>query len=192
MNSGVKICLDKQVFGECTKGKDCQACHLSIFNKIDNTPLNINDLNLNKNAKGYIPKSKRLDNSKVNQDNSKELENKLILNLHAKEYVPKYFNENPKVREELNVEDDEDELPDDDEGVEFDIIMKDILNNEIMEELEEEEECDEDKWFPKYNDCECCKGFIYKCKGVACENMESCYCKIKDECDQEEDLKNLN
>lgn len=191
MNSGVKVCLDKQIIGECTKGKDCQICHLSIFNKIDNTPLNINDLNLNKNAKGYIPKSKRLDNSKVNQDISKELENKLTLNLHAKEYVPKYFNENPKLQEELNVEDD-DELPDDDEGIEFDIIMKDILNNEVMEELEEEEECDEDKWFPKYNDCECCKGFIYKCKGVACENMESCYCKIKDECDQEEDLKILN
>jgi hypothetical protein len=53
----------------------------------------------------------------------------------------------------------------------------------VLDEFEEEEESDDEKWFPKYKDCECCKGFIYKCKGDVCLNMDACNCKMKDECE---------
>jgi hypothetical protein len=69
------------------------------------------------------------------------------------------------------------------------MIMKDIINNDVMEEMgAEDDESDDEKWFPKYKDCECCKGFVYKCKGDACVNMGTCYCKIKEECDSEDEI----
>ena len=52
--------------------------------------------------------------------------------------------------------------------------MKDVVENDILDEFGEESD-DEDKWYPKYKDCECCKGFVFKCKGKACENLEQCY-----------------
>lgn len=45
------------------------------------------------------------------------------------------------------------------------------------------EESDEESWYPKYKDCECCKGFVYKCKGEACSHLRFCVCKIQEECD---------
>lgn len=45
------------------------------------------------------------------------------------------------------------------------------------------EESDEESWYPKYKDCECCKGFVYKCKGEACSHLKFCVCKIQEECD---------
>jgi len=45
------------------------------------------------------------------------------------------------------------------------------------------EESDEESWYPKYKDCECCKGFVYKCKGEACSHLKFCVCKIAEECD---------
>ena len=40
------------------------------------------------------------------------------------------------------------------------------------------DETDKEIWIPKYQNCECCEGFVYKCKGIACESMDSCYCKF--------------
>jgi hypothetical protein len=123
------------------------------------------EIKFNVDAKVFIPKSKQKDE-------------KLNLNLNAQEYVPKV----------VDVEDeaDPDEDPEDEE--ELDMIMKDIINNDVMEEMGvEDDESDDEKWLPKYKDCECCKGFVYKCKGDACVNMGTCYCKIKDECDSEDE-----
>ena len=58
----------------------------------------------------------------------------------------------------------------------FDII------NEKTDEFEDESS-DEDKWFPIFRFCECCKGFIFNCQGKACTNMRYCYCRMKTECD---------
>jgi hypothetical protein len=163
-------CKDKLINGNCTLGKDCLAC-----NSNENEKEMFANLNLNTDAKVFVPKSKRV------EDTSNA---KLNLNLGAAEYIPKIqCNENVEVND--NVE-PEDELNDEDyEGEEFDMIMKDIINNEALEELEEEES-DDEKWFPRFKDCECCKGFIYKCNGTACLNMGTCYCKMKEECDDEE------
>ena len=110
---------------------------------------------LNKNAKEYIPTKNRIPE-------------KLDFNLQAKEYKPK-----EKV---LNNEDEEIEDK-------LDIIAKDMAENEVMEELGNEESEDEDKWIEKYKNCECCRGFVYKCKGDTCASLGQCYCKMKDDCD---------
>jgi len=165
-NTGKPTCLDKANYGECTKGEDCIYCN-NISGKLED--LKINEIQLNTGAANFIPKSKRVIAEGVNTD-------KLNLNLDAKEFIPKPYTN-------LADEDENADL----EGEEFDMIVKDIIDNDaIEEEFEEEEESDEDKWFPKYKDCECCKGFVYKCEGVACSNMEMCYCKMKEECDEED------
>ena len=69
--------------------------------------------------------------------------------------------------------------------------MQKELDDKHKKELEilqeESDSADEDKWYPKYKDCECCKGFVYKCKGDACQSLGQCYCKMKDDCDNDED-----
>ena len=94
--------------------------------------------------------------------------------INAKEYVPKQQEENHEEDEENNEE--------------IDMIMRDMVENDILDEMgEESDSADEDKWYPKYKDCECCKGFVYKCKGDACQSLGQCYCKMKDDCDNDED-----
>ena len=123
---------------------------------------------LNKEAKEFIPTKNRIPE-------------KLNLNKDAKEYVPK-----PKVKVEYVEGDDDDEEVKD----EIDMMVKDEIENEVMNELTKEGQIDddsedEDKWFPKYKDCECCHGFVYKCPGESCKNLGQCYCKMKDEVDNE-------
>ena len=115
---------------------------------------------LNKNAKEYVPTKKRVPQ-------------KLQFNLEAKEYKPK-----EKVE---YVEGDDDE--DDQVKEKMDMIVKDMVEDEVMEELGNDESEDEDKWIPKYKNCECCHGFVYKCKGDTCSSLGQCYCKMKDDCD---------
>ncbi len=145
-------CLDKEMNGVCSKGKDCLIC-----NKINRKEEN----KLNINAVEYMPRKKN--------------EEKIKLNLNAKEYHPKQ-KENIEEVEENNEE--------------LDMIMKDMIENDILDEMAENDSldsdsADEDKWYPKYKDCECCKGFVYKCKGNACQSLGQCYCKMKDDCDDD-------
>jgi len=182
MNTTNSKCQDVLMTGNCTKGQDCQYCV-----KID--------VNLNVNAKNYLPKSKRTDNtSNPIQENEKSepITDKLKLNLDAQEYTPKFVQGLDQQMDGLNVEDEDDEDIDNEiENEEFDMIMKDIINNEAIEEEIEEDESDDEKWFPKYKECECCKGFVYKCQGAACINMGECYCKMKEECDDEDEDENI-
>ena len=114
---------------------------------------------LNKNAKEYIPTKKRVPE-------------KLDFNLQAKEYKPKEKNpENKAQEEDAEVEE------------KMDMIVKDMAEYEVMEELENEESEDEDKWIEKYKDCECCQGFVYKCKGETCASLGQCFCKMQDDCE---------
>ena len=114
---------------------------------------------LNPGAKEYIPKKKT----------KQQVPEKLNFILEAKEFVP-------KTNQEENEDDDEEDQE------QLDMIMKDVVENDILDEFGEESD-DEDKWYPKYKDCECCKGFVFKCKGKACENLGQCYCKMKDDCE---------
>ncbi len=111
---------------------------------------------LNKDAKEYIPTKKRVPD-------------KLNFNLQAKEYKPKEKLDDDKEDEEVNEK--------------LDMIVKDMAEDEVMEELGNEESEDEDKWIEKYKNCECCRGFVYKCKGDTCASLGQCYCKMKDDCD---------
>ena len=127
---------------------------------------------LNTSASEYIPSKKRTPD-------------KLNFNLEAVEYKPKEIN---KYIED-DTYDDNDELIQE----EFDMIIGDVVENEVLDELANErkldnssdESEDEDKWIPKYKDCECCSGFVYKCKGKACSYLGVCYCKLKDDIDDE-------
>ena len=94
---------------------------------------------------------------------------KLNFNLQAKEYKPKEKLDDDKEDEEVNEK--------------LDMIVKDMAEDEVMEELGNEESEDEDKWIEKYKNCECCRGFVYKCKGDTCASLGQCYCKMKDDCD---------
>ena len=124
-------------------------------------PVQNPDDNLNKNAKEYVPTKNRIPN-------------KLDFNLDAKEYKPK-----PAV-EYVEADDD-----DDDEQIkeQMDMIVKDMVEEEVMQELGDDDSEDEDKWLPKYKDCECCHGFVYRCNGTTCQALGQCFCKMKDECD---------
>ena len=137
---------------------------------------NQNDDNqtLNSSAAEYIPTKNRIPD-------------KLNFNLEAAEYLPK------EVIEYIEEGDDNDEQIQD----EIDMILGDVVQNEIMDEFSKqknqedssEDSEDEDKWIPKYKDCECCSGFVYKCKGEACSSLGECYCKMKDDMDEEYEVK---
>lgn len=164
-------CFEKLHMGNCSKGQSCVECK----NDIQGINQGVEALNLNSNAKVYVPKSRKTENSNGNSTNSTisgtQNDVKLDLNLNAQEFVPK--------SQAPQIEDDEDY-----DGEEFDMIMNDIIDNEILEEMEEDES-DDEKWMPKYKDCGCCKGFVYKCSGPACVNMGACHCKMSEECDEE-------
>ena len=113
---------------------------------------------LNKNAKEYIPTKNRVPK-------------KLDFNLDAKEYKPK---------EKAEVNDNEEKEVQE----KMDMIIKDMAEDAVMEELGNEESEDEDTWLEKYKDCQCCQGFVYKCKGEACSSLGQCYCKMKDDCEE--------
>ena len=116
------------------------------------------DNQLDKNAKEYIPTKNRIPK-------------KLELNLNAKEYKP-------KAKAEVN-DNEEEEVQE-----KMDMIIKDMAEDAVMEELGNEESEDEDAWMEKYKDCQCCQGFVYKCKGEACSSLGQCYCKMKDDCEE--------
>ena len=127
---------------------------------------------LNKNAKEYIPTKKRIPEI-------------IDFSITKREYRPKQIVEYVEVDDDKEEEDDENEI-----NEKVDMIIKDMVEDDIIEEMGNEESEDEDKWFPKYKDCECCQGFVFKCKGQTCADLGQCYCKMKDECDKQVDNKN--
>ena len=116
---------------------------------------------LNKEAKEYIPTKNR----------------KLNFNLEAKEYQPK--------EKEKNIENDEED--DEEVNKKLDMIVNDMVVNDLIEEAKDNDsdEEDENKCYPKYKNCKCCKGYVYKCDGKTCKSLGQCYCKMSDELENE-------
>ena len=113
------------------------------------------------------------------------------LNKNAKEYIPSKVRMQ-KMKEFNNVqyvEVDSDEEEENDIHEKIDMIEKEMIESEVIEELGKDMSEDEDMWFPMYRNCECCKGFVFKCKGKTCADLGQCYCKMKDECDKKLDGK---
>ena len=104
------------------------------------------------------------------------------LNKNAKEYIPTKRRVPEKIEFNLTAKEYK-PMP----AVEYIEGDEDDEDDEVMEELGNEESEDEDKWFPKYKDCECCQGFVFKCKGETCADLGQCYCKMKDDCDKQVD-----
>ena len=113
------------------------------------------------------------------------------LNKNAKEYIPSKVRMQ-KMKEFTNVqyvEVDSDEEEENDIQEKIDMIEKEMIESEVIEELGKDMSEDEDMWFPMYRNCECCKGFVFKCKGKTCADLGQCYCNMKDECDKKLDGK---
>ena len=109
------------------------------------------------------------------------------LNKNAKEYIPSKVRMQ-KMKEFTNVqyvEVDSDEEEENDIQEKIDMIEKEMIESEVIEELGKDMSEDEDMWFPMYRNCECCKGFVFKCKGKTCADLGQCYCKMKDEVDND-------
>ena len=120
------------------------------------------DKSLSKEAQEYIPTKNR----------------KLNFNLEAKEYKPK---DKPK-NKELDDEDDEEV------NNKMDMIVNDMVENDLIEAEKDNDSDDEDenKFFDKYKNCSCCKGYVYKCNGEACKSLGQCYYKMSDDCENED------
>ena len=116
------------------------------------------DKSLSKTAKEYVPTKNR----------------KLNFNLEAKEYKPK--------NKELEEEEDQ-EVND-----KIDMIANDMVVNDLIEAAKDNDSEDEDenKFYDKYKNCTCCKGYVYKCNGEACKSLGQCYCKMSDDCEKED------
>jgi hypothetical protein len=186
------VCVDIMVHGQCFKGADCLSCNKQILN-------DKKKLEFNLEAKEFVPKKKikkeekEKENIIINNNDIKvdEIEKgTLKLNLEAPEYKPlnknnfetnqtiNYYKSSSCQDYKLEYNNLEDELnPNEDE---IDMIANDIVQDEELSD----EDYDDDKWIPKFKDCECCKGYIYKCKGTACQYLGACYCKVKYDCDE--------
>ena len=111
-----------------------------------------------------------------------------IININLKEEdKPKNLKETEK-KLDADVEEEEEKVKE----VIDDLYLKD-LEKEVMDEMNKEmkkenenNSDDEDKWIPKYKDCPCCYGFVYKCKGDTCASLGQCFCKMKDDVEEEE------
>ena len=175
-----------------------------------NSEKNSNQQNLNNNqsktenklkfrldSKEYIPKSM------LNVHNNPNSQNLSCSNYVLPYYYPyeqNKFNMNSNMsKEDFNInyyqnydnynkipnskKFEEDNIDDDDDGDE----LADKFFDEIIDEnnilFDEDDESDDEKWFPKYRNCDCCKGFVYKCEGDTCKSLGKCYCKIKSQID---------
>ncbi len=137
----------------------------NTFNQMNDMENKLRNICLNQAAQDYIPKQKNTENFNKETENTR-------LNVSADLFVPKgnFTSQNNHNSILDNIEN---------------AILEDeyIYNNNYNDnELVADDETDKEIWYPKYQNCECCEGFVYKCKGPACLNMAVCYCKVTDEC----------
>lgn len=162
-----------------------------------------NNIVFNKEAKEYVPKKKKQEEEKsivttstsnpqsipsktqenvVDGEDDKENQKNIQFNLNAKEYVPKKETEIGGYKIE-GLDDDADEEESEDE------IIDELVNQELNDPIDpyalEEDESDDEKWFPKYKECTCCEGYIYKCSGDVCTSLGVCFCKAQEDYDPE-------
>jgi hypothetical protein len=134
---------------------------------------------LSTRAKEYKPKQKVETVEKGIEDLKIKDDTKILYNLNATVFKPKV-----EKTYDFQVEDLEEDENDDDED---DKIMEDLIAKEQIELPGDDDESDDDKWFPKYKDCTCCKGYVYKCEGDVCKSLGSCFCKAQEDFEPEDD-----
>jgi hypothetical protein len=159
-----------------------------------------NNIVFNKEAKEYVPKKKKQEEEKTTMNSNSEIQSSNIVqkikkdeinekevkniqfNLNAKEYIPKKESDNNGYKIEGLEDDAEEEESEDD-------IIDELVNQELNDPIDpyavDEDESDDEKWFPKYKDCSCCEGYIYKCSGDVCTSLGVCFCKAQEDYDPE-------
>ncbi len=164
-----------------------------------NKKVNEGTLTLNTNiTKDNITTSKLIENLNETNINDKKIEikdnNLDKLNLDYKPYIPKTkiegFNVEGLEEAEEEKEEEQEEEENDEEEIENEldkIINKELKDQHDVLDLDHEEDeiSDEDKWYPNYANCECCKGFIHKCENEVCKSLSVCYCKAQEDYDPE-------
>lgn len=70
--------------------------------------------------------------------------------------------------------DDEEEFEEEDDNE-----IMDLFKKQIEAEIDNDDSEDEEKWVPEFQNCDCCKGFVYNCVGEICKSMGCCFCKMK-------------
>lgn len=158
----------------------------------------MNQFTFNKSAKEYKPKESQCEIMRLPSNiavfNGQPLNepNNIKFNLNAKEFSPKKIKKEGFVIGSLDDSDEEKEesisitnldsklenVNEDVKADENDIDIEDLIENGI-EDIDE----DEEEWIPKFKNCPCCKGYIYKCNQTVCQSLGVCYCKAQEEFD---------
>ena len=94
------------------------------------------------------------------------------------------MSENKKPEQSLNKEAKE-YVPTKNRKLDLNLDAKEYKPKNKTKNVELDEEEDENKFFEKYKNCTCCKGYVYKCNGDTCKSLGQCYCKMSDECESE-------
>ena len=109
--------------------------------------------------------------------------------------IPEQLNLDPAEPKKLVEKEDDEDITEEKIKEEIDNIILNDIENEIMEEIKKEindpnysdsEDDDKDQWIAKYKDCPCCYGFVFNCKGDTCAALGQCYCKMKNDIEEEE------
>ncbi len=156
----------------------------SIENKLRN-------ICLNKNAEDFIPKNKKnieMENSQINNLKTSNL------NITSNVFIPKNLNDDYDDCKNIDFlqQNQKEEYFSQDEFDYFNNQFNNVENYPKTNQYDKFEametfigdESDKEIWIPKFQNCECCKGFVYKCVGPACLDMSVCYCKVTDEYDE--------
>ena len=128
-------------------------------------------------------------NSLDNQTIEEKLRN-VTLSTTTKDYIPKIKD---KENGEKNKNANDDNYTENNKNFkDYDYTVNDSVQQSLKsqnykgldDELIANDESDKEIWIPKYQNCECCEGFVYKCKGIACVSIGSCYCKFTEEMEE--------
>jgi hypothetical protein len=59
------------------------------------------------------------------------------------------------------------------------------LQQDLDEEFNQmENEVESPEFLSQFQNCTCCKGYVYNCTGDACQYLGSCYCRVQNEIEQ--------
>jgi len=150
-----------------------------------------NGYSFNMNAKEFTPTKIKM---KVNQENTTN--NVYNFSKIKQPLFAQYnFINNYKID---NIDNNEDNIKDSKENdkpteEELNMIMRDLeenfdneynnYNNDIDNINDIDNDADDNLFYVSFKDCECCKGYVYNCKGNTCKFLGACYCIVKSECD---------
>ena len=134
----------------------------------------------------------------LNEQSTEDPQNKNIAQVDLNANPDKDEDKPEELKENVEEDEEEKKVKEEIDNIIFKEIEDEIID-EMAQEMQKKEnddnddyDEDEDKWIPKYKDCPCCYGFVYKCKGDTCATLGQCYCIMKDEIEEDEGKHDVN